>query len=763
MASKYRHFRRDVDSGSGSGSDGESQITVAAAASTSTVFLTKKDEKDSSTIKINEAPVPVRTRSGSTGTKPTRPPMKRYILRAILSTVLPITLTIYYILTYLRWLRYPENSGEAWRTTGYLDDGETVSYSWFVLAAFALNLGTYALAGSISSMVMTKDWQPRNARRLLKVAADSYADPGSWAGIPVGIVKHKKLGAGNNGRLWNFLAVISVTGFVAWPLTGLTMQTGDGYAVGVNSGPKGGNVLGRNATTFLSMGGSPLAKIRRPDLTLVNAASRLKAGREIRLPWGQLYGSANSRQRFNTTGNNQMPLDGSDPIFLPVQSEAPIVAEQTFGLLIRYNCSVVRSTSEFQILNQRRPVNVSRFDVGLGYAVGHPSNGSSILVIQKANNISDAGFNLRPAMEVGVNLPLSHLGVGEYWTQPSPDSYTNNYTSEYNTRGINNPLILEVALWQSIHNFYTTRDDIVYQDVDSEYELKDLRGIYPDRVTNLVNFTDGSTHVWPPGKAIGCRCFAASDLGYADIDGTAATFSNFRVMNGTLDVMGAALKVKTFERGFLQLLTGVVQEEYFFGGDDVSSDVRRFVSLAFTTNEDWYTTLWGSLGLLWEYTEGYAYYTVSTSVIQAQQLREILVRMSTAYALELMYDGKLGGDINAASWNWFNPNVIVARKAKVLNRGVVPPEIVLAMLAVWALGICIPAILYQFRRRWVDKLDVFSMFVLGVSRPEGVRPGDLQGKGKNKLENLPGRIGNVTTGQGGAVGLVRGSAPSAQP
>ncbi|KAK6337074.1 hypothetical protein TWF718_009860 [Orbilia javanica] len=654
-------------------------------------------------------------------------PLDRFLIRAVLSILIPLVLLAYYTLTYVRWLRHPEESGDAWVVQGYLDNAELVNYSWFVLATFGLNLGTYCISGSVASMTMAKWWSPANSKILLELAANSFADPSNWLKIIFAIIKKKSFHGQSNGRLWNMLTILNFIGFVAWPLTGLTMQTVDGFAIDLRGGPNGGNVLGRNETSFLQREGQAL---------LDRETNGRTSGIVGQLPRGQLYTREGSTTPLNVTTRNMLPDDATTPIFLAPQADYPFVSNRVFGLLISYNCTVVNSSSEFTILNRRQ--NVSEFEgVNLQRnGVFYPAEedniyGPTIITLLRVNRTGLAQGDFNATMEVGTSIPWTNLTQSTIYQHGS-------YSNLDQIPGINKPVLLEAALWQGvppdrIRGYYGYRN-VSIRGVEKN-ELEDLRDAYPGQV------------------AVGCRCFASSDVGFADLDGITASYSNFtstvpRPRSGN---QGASfVSPLRFEHGVLN--RALSSKFWTLSAITLSRVFQNGIPPLFS---DWYYNLLSSTGFFWRelrsLDEGDEYLG---SVIQAEDLKSILLRMHHSYALQLMYDGTVD-----TSLSWSNPNITLSRPAKVLVPGVVPPEVILGMLAAWALGIVALSMVYQFRRRWTEKLNTFNMFILGLNMGGDVNitPEDLVRGSKRNLEDLPGTIGDLNVdGEVGVIGLTRG-------
>ncbi|KAK6500003.1 hypothetical protein TWF481_010360 [Arthrobotrys musiformis] len=629
-----------------------------------------------------------------------------YTFRAVLSIAIPLVLVSYFFITYIRWLRYPQDSREGWVRKGYLDAAEFINYSWFVLGTFALNLATYALSGSVASMVMTKTWGPGSARVLVLLAESTFTDPSSWVSRIVKIVKTRSVSTDNSGLLWNMLSILSIIGFVAWPLTGLTMQTVDGYSINLGTMSRH-SVIGRNLSSFNSRSGGN-TQIRAFDLWRLGLTPHLPLLQQIFSPEGL-------PSVLNTTGN-MMPDEANIPIFLGPQADGPIFGN-VFGLAVRYNCTTVTSISNFTVLSSRRSTSYTNRLTAPFYETSD-SKGTIFFTRQAETPRYGELWNIKMAMEVGVSIPKRNL---TNITEDGFDGYT-PIPGEGDLPGLDDFVVLEVALWQNLTE--VALNNVVpegFQYRHAETTIPELDGAYPGY-----------------GSAVGVRCFASSDIGYADVDGSRATFSNFErtaAEHRRLLPFG----VKRFQNSIHHLLLS--SPNLFF--DDTTS-IPWF----------WGIYLYGSLQYF-PLTSNVFRDAVGLvgSVIQAEELKESVLRAYKSYAVQLMYDG-----LPDALARWEMRGISVGTPSKTLIRGVVPAEIVFALLSIWGLSIILLALFYQFSRRWTVKLDAFSMFKFGVTRPEDITPEQLTGKrGLQGLEALPGTVGDLRASSPvGEIGLVRG-------
>ncbi|KAK6348074.1 hypothetical protein TWF718_005892 [Orbilia javanica] len=634
-------------------------------------------------------------------------PLPRFVVRGIISIIIPIALVVYYFITWWRWLRFPEGSSEVWKRTGILDNVNIVNYSWFIIATFALNLGTYAVAGSVAAMVMRRRWAPKNFRRLIILAGNTFQDPAGWFDALVKIVRKRRLYK-INGALWDILAFFSVIGFAAWPLTGLTMQTEDGFTISRRYKGEEVFVVGRNHSSINGRDGA---------LTTSRVTTFWSSGFSPQLPLRrQFYVTPGSSIQVNvSTSDNTLPDDASESIFLAPQGTGPMIG-QSFGLAIRYNCTVVNSTSQFTVLSRRN--DTFNLD-GLNPAYGYTLPDSTVILLRNKSSGINLISNVNASLELGTSMTLSEI------SDPT-DSESIGYASLFEPYpGLNHTIVIELALWQTISPIES------YGRISVNPENFNFR----DAENDIPEFRN--TIRYPGQKAVGVRCEASSAIGNAFINGVDGTYTNFTQVNATIRNGGG---IKRFETGIPHM---IVQTPYIPGG------------FAFPNNVDWLSALYASVEMSSLTTNAFGdFLGAAPSVLQADDLRNAILRAYKTHAVHIMYDG-----LADPTFAWRLSNVTMGTKAMILTRGAVAPEVILGMLIAWALSIIILSLAYQFRRRWTETLDGYTIFRFGVDRPDDVLPEMLAGEFDNAavLERLPGMVGDLEPDRDvGYIGLVRG-------
>ncbi|KAF3214103.1 hypothetical protein TWF106_010595 [Orbilia oligospora] len=634
-------------------------------------------------------------------------PLPRFIIRGIISIVIPVALVVYYFLTWWRWLRFPEGSSEVWQRTGILDNVNIVNYSWFVIATFALNLGTYAVAGSVAGMVMRKRWAPKNFRRLLILSGNTFQDPAGWFNALIKLVQKRRLYK-RNGTLWDILAFFSIIGFAAWPLTGLTMQTQDGFTISRRYKGDEVFVVGRNHSSINGRDGA---------LTTSRVTTFWSSGFSPQLPLRkQFYITPGSSIQLNVSSpDNTLPDDASESIFLGPQSMGPLVGS-VFGLAIRYNCSIVNQTSQFTVLSRRNDT----FDLDRsGSRFGYVLPDQSVIIVRNQSRSINLISNVNGSLELGTSMTISELA------DPT-DSESIGYASIFESYpGLNSTVVLEAALWQSISPIES------YGRISVNPENFNFR----DAENDIPEFRN--TLRYPGQKAVGVRCEASSAIGTALINGVDGTYTNFTQLDAEIRNGGG---IKRFETGIPHM---IVQTPYIPSNFQLSDNV------------DWFSALYASIEMSSLTTNAFGdFLGAAPSVLQAEDLKRAILRAYKTHAVHIMYDG-----LADPTFAWKLENVTMGTPTMILTRGVVPPEIILGMLMAWAMAIVILSVTYQFRRRWTETLDGYTIFRFGVDRPDDVLPEMLAGEFDNAavLEKLPGMVGDLEPdNEVGYIGLVRG-------
>ncbi|KFZ03946.1 hypothetical protein V502_10534 [Pseudogymnoascus sp. VKM F-4520 (FW-2644)] len=665
--------------------------------------------------------------NGCTGTvKPQQ--LERYWMRTLALILIPPITTGWYGVIWIRLLSGIENDDAVkYRTFS----GSIIYYSWFIIGIFGLAWAQFGLLGVELAMLQTPFWKAPNLVATLMHADATWSNPSGWGKA----VYHREF-----YRLWSLLTLLSVLPFVAFPLSGLVFEIGDGY-IKTSEHPI---MTGRNPTTYNNVAISPL---RTPDAWKMGLTPTIPGFGVIYTPPGLDRSKHSCLKRVPNT----LPLTESIPdMFLAPQADVP-VSGKAWGLRVKYECSIIRKASELTVLSEKPLSRFSKLFRASGEttypgAILQTPSGSSI---QAFNSSSDPGsMNLWSYSEIGLSVPTD-----------TSATYGNGSYSD--TVDISDSMVMEYVLWQlQFHSFYDKPNETLPFDstlgptiegmgspyfllenktlVSNETFFKigqgknftvprtnnglyttlnssttDLRDFFdPTQIIDYEfrQFTEAIIEVAAP---IGVRCVVYSVPGTATLDGVTSTFSNFSRVNPEPQVQGQPGGV-----------LGNMAQQILFG--------TRFDDFYQPSHLTGLTKFYGNMGR-------YLRYIPSPALLQSVLL---------AYgvdALERMYGLTLG-----AGPEWENTDLTSSDKGKILTIATLIPGrwagyLVLGLFCLWSVLSVVLGLVYGFRKRPSDRLDGYSMFKLGVDMADDLRHNDQFMNeeslyGNKTLQALPGRL-----------------------
>jgi hypothetical protein len=616
-----------------------------------------------------------------------------------------------------------------------------VFYSWFVVAVAGLNLSVYGLEGIEASMMMDPNWAVGNAMRVMMHGDHSWSGPGGWFRTTKSLVniRSKKSSTPWPSGLWLILAFLTLLVFLALPISGLVMNLGSGYMKSVNSP----TVIGFSYDSF---------NVRNVDEATTGAGINWQYAVSPRIPgMGVIYTLPSLDRSGPALGflqhlPNSMPTgDGVSEIFLTSQAGVPIDGT-SWGLALKYNCSLATDTSAFTILNHRDGSQKIRGSVS-SFEYSTPNN-DTIAIYNQTDSMflfySGWASNLEAVMELG------------YSTWPKwPWSY--NYSSPYQTScynlphpeltgdyfGVDQESVLEVLFWQYLYDQGDLYSPQPTYNMSLDLNITTLYGAYK---------TDSNQSM----SAVGARCLSSSAVGTAKIDAARSTFSDFQ----RTDTPIFAQTSRCAQRFDAMAIANLFSKIFISNGPiQWLSKIFASISAPPALYAEWND---------FEMGDEAGGSMTQLSMLQASELRNSLLNAYAAYAVQLAYNGGQGYSNNDGihSASFINPNVTAYQPGTVLQPGVVPPIIPGILLLLWTFGSVILGCWYGFRRRWAETLDAYSMFVFGVNLADKVKDGDelsatARFEKSQVLNTLPGLIGDAALDRTrGRIGLVdrRGAA-----
>jgi hypothetical protein len=685
--------------------------------------------------------------------------LRRFPFRALVGVLGPLIVIGYFIAVWHFYLRSANpDDPVAFGPIG----AKWIFYSWFVVGVIGLNLSLYGLEGVEAAMLMEPGWSVGDGMKLMMHADKTWSGPGGWMKTIKWIWQMSR----RNGQLrlpsmlWFVLAVPSMLVFLAYPLSGLTMEMTQGYLHGaiVNGGP---TMTGFSYVNFNERNGPDIGT--GAQVTWENAL-------DARIPGhGALY-TAKGYDRSQDDYLNNLPIqlpkdDGLSGVFLTAQADNPIEGN-SWGLLLQYNCSIIDDIKDFQILSQRNG-SKSKLSLSSTLIPYQVNNGSATitgknqttgtLYANNLNAIMEVGYEEWPSRTLMQQMLLEDLKISSTLNTGCYYNKIENRTGDY--PGFDQSQVFEVMLWQNLANITRIGQQPKYDfsldhNITSAY-ASDWRKFFNEApaVSPGNSSAKNATQFFPvPMSAIGVQCKASSSVGTADIDGVTSSWSNFVRTDTPINIQ----RNRCADR---------------FAGNTPNMVMQKALK------EDWLPSLFTSVAAPPPFFLTQSIdpndidigtgVNVQLRYLQAEQLRQSMLRSYAAYAVQLMYNGGQGfTTLSGSRIEIQNPNVTEFVLGTVLTRGVIPAELPIALFAAWAIVGSVLCLIYGFRRRWSAILDGYTMFRLGADLPDDVKQRfvgqsiTLEVEECRGLEGVPALVGDVKPEMWmGRIGLVeRGGA-----
>jgi hypothetical protein len=642
-------------------------------------------------------------RNGHIGTvKPQQ--LQRYWARTLVLILIPSVVTAWYGVIWVRLVLGIESDDSAkYRTFS----GSLIYYSWFLIGVFGLSWSQFGLVGVEAAMLESQFWRAPNLVVFLMHSNTTWSSPSGW----LKAIYHRQFPG-----LWCLLALLSILPFIAFPLSGLVFEISDGH-IETSAHPF---VVGRNSTSYNTGVFSDDA-----------AQSAWKIGVSPTIPG---FGVVYTPPGVDRTGHsclehvpNTLPVTESVPdMFLAPQADVP-VSGRAWGLRVKYDCSIVRTASEFTILSEK-PVSifssVQVFDQNKRPVVTlRTPSGYSIHTFNSSNTVDSV--NMWSYSEMGMSIPTTP--GARYDASGGYDIPT----------GISQSMVVEYALWQlqfrgyydegKIFSFNSTLGPVI-EGMGSPFfvsenktlvgnntffkirggenftvlepggspatlnaSITDLREFFdPTQLTDYELITPADQYPEPileVAAPIGVRCVASSGVGMATLDGATSTFRDFERVDPD-HVTGGGRGV--FGHTTQDILSGTRFADFY----QASHSPRELPH-----------------GSLWRY-QGY---------VNSQALLRSVLLAYGMDALELMYSITSGFEVG-----WVNTNLTSSREGKILSVASLIPGhetgyLVLALFCLWS-GLSVAlGVVYGFRKRSSDKLDGYSMLRRGADMSEELK------------------------------------------
>ncbi|KAB5511706.1 hypothetical protein GE09DRAFT_639329 [Coniochaeta sp. 2T2.1] len=644
--------------------------------------------------------------------------LRRFWFRSLVGIFSPLLVLSYYLVI---WRVYVAPLDPA---PGFIvgpEGAKYVYYGWFVAGIIGLNLSLYSLAGVEAAMLMHPAWDVGDAMTLMMHADASWSGPGGWIKTVKRLVRTRMSPGGSTwpSKLWFVLALPSMAIFVAWPLSGLSFEMASGYVRRSVSG------------TFPNVTGFSYANFneRHIDDAISGADVTWRNALDARVPGkGAIYtapGGASFSRAY-------LPKDDGVPrIFLTAQAENPIDGN-SWGLALQYNCSIVKHLSEFTSIKYQKSsnsTNATLFEPRM-----QAVDPATAIQFVNSSYTDNFYFVAEYAYKVWPNASASRRIMETdplYWMKQTQCYFNQveNITGDY--PGLDDEEVFEMVLWQYFYEAgYVDPKPVFNSTID--YNITELYGAHAFQQWDGHNLTQ-------PMTATGVRCTSSSNVGTADIDGAHSTYRNF-VRTDTKVNFQTARCAERFGPG---IISSFLQK----GGSLMSAAADSSLMSALFSSAGREKPLYASFSQ--DPIDAGTGTNIQLSYLQANDLRNSLLRAYAAYAVQLMFNGGQRYTATDGTHTTFpNPNVTELLPGSILTNGIVPPEVPAILFLVWSLAVLSFCALYGFRRRWSATLDGYSLFRFGADITEAGKSRIARFSNTREVEEckalhgLPGFVGD---------------------
>lgn len=671
--------------------------------------------------------------------------LKRYLWRSFLTIVGPLMVLGFYTFICFYFLADPL-SNSIFPSSSL--NANWVYFCWFLISVFVLDWARTGLANIEASALMLPHMAPSTARDLLWHMDTNWANPLWWLralrAVCWRLVTHKKPRSRpprhTPGGLWILLSFVLVFLFFAIPLSGLSMEVADAFTYATRQA----HIYGPSASSFNSRLWVDLPRgIRR----------NWESGRQTSPSHGLLY-APNGTRNVSATYFDDQAIEAARSgnatvihVFAGPAVREPIWGE-AWGMSANISCSPVpldqlqmiksdayntsvklRSTQtgcEFQWLSTEQATEMNRavennLDFPVWLNESRPMKITSGLQAHSLLAAADGwSTSLLEHASNAVRSPYDHVSNHDNWTfdHVMDDAPSQSVTSS----------MFEMLVWQAGASGSSTADDEIFKD-------------YKNNPRGLVTVHNGSINA--------LRDIGANDVGF---------FVGFGVHCDIRSAVGIAT-LDPDKRTFFNFTRGEADPSdlyFFFPVDIAPLQIQAMASMA--GNQHW-GNLNGSLSpretpdedrSLTDSTLAGVHRAIgSTMVPRANVAFQYYPTLSTENltlaVYKLLGESVIGLMGEGGVQPWTSPTIHTLTPARHLRPGVVPWQVVLTLLAVWAISTA-GAALYMLLfagPRWAPTLSGFELFKFGAQYQDEIHQFeavDIQGC-NDCLTAIPGMVG----------------------
>lgn len=662
---------------------------------------------------------------------------KRYIGRSLLNTLGPVAVTGFYFFIVIEFLSRPSVNNIS---PSRILRGKGVFYAFFVLSVFVLEWAKSGLAGFEAWALTQPRLAPVNANQLMWHTDRAWGSmSGWWKALLVTIDflrQGKRKGEKWQGPsgLWFYLASCSLIFFVAVPLAGVSMEPDVSFRLSDRQIP----IMGPNQSTFdtqqsVSVAQKADGRWRQGIPTTPQGETILYAPEGTRNASGAFLEDEARNIYLNPRGNSQ---SRPNITFFSGPAVGERVHGYAWGLLVNVSCVPVNPYTRLQLLNITSVNNWT--------AATNPGSKDGKPIIVDASDWKEfQKSSIGSAYTLYTDSSSWHetpgFGVNYTYVMISDRDITNalsDYSNQSTDAKVSRPTIpiqgsVEMVLWQSI-------DTAQGFSADQDQEWLNMRN-------NDVVVASGDY------LGYGLQCLVNSTVGTASLSAITNTFSDFRPQQA--DYGNTFLTWDLEENLGVYAIQTLVYAAFTSAGINWQGRPRPShlctTDTIFSTCNGWFGANIATNGIpLHIATRGSrttkngtesSGFMLQYPAISPERMALAMHKLFGEVAIALMATGP---------GNWTNPALKGLDPITDIVPGVMPYQLVMALLALWTLLTVLPQLLFPsslFGRRWASVLDGFAMFRFGVEWRGAVRElrgRDLASPDASSLSQVPGIVGD---------------------
>ncbi|KAJ9602389.1 hypothetical protein H2200_013244 [Cladophialophora chaetospira] len=642
---------------------------------------------------------------------------KRYLARSTLNVIGPIFVIAFYLFIFFEYFLRPASNDVV---PPRIVDGKTTFYTWLVLSIFLLDWARSAVAGFEAAALTKPALAPVSAMQLMWHLDRSWGGLSGWWNVIVYACKYWRHKFARNqedilwngpGRLWWYLSLSSFVLYAAVPLAGLSMDP----VRALKHSNRLPTILGANYSTFDARTNAQVADL---------ASGRWRTGFPTTPEAPTIFYAPKGTANVSTTffEDSIQALFESDRSSHYVSNRTitffsgPRIAERVHGTA--WGLSTAVSCSAVNIYH-----------------------GLDLIKVDNHSTWKAPGLNSRDFHPSGIGVGTSSYNY--YGTSPAVFFNDTVY-------GVSFQYIIasDRNLAPGLGEYLAENEDLVQLPMNGSFELaiwqKSGTPVQTHAVESMAQ--NALVVISEDHLGYGVRCTVSSDIGFASLDAGTRTYSKFHCRRAS-------------RTGSLTALALSVQRIFEYPG---ISAIQTIVLAALSGITPGYmgapTCLPTEAGLRADTTCSLLYgANLATGGIPSMVplpndpnpngtiLQQPLIppeRMTLA-----MY--KIFGEAAAAMLavgpsNWTSSDLKGLDTVNDLAIGVVPWQVVVTLLLIWAVITVLPQLWVFSEKRWSSTLEAFEMFRFGAEYREVVQQFEGNDFRENQiLRQVPGMIGDL--------------------